>query len=251
MFEQEYHVSFEEMDAAAVYGEAYMKLVGDNRVHDFNLDPGHPVYVVFDIGSSGMHSDATAWIAFQWINGRLFLYDCGEGHGKALPEYVDVLQAKQYFNKVGAMILPWDGDHHEKAVNTTPADMMRQRFPNVAVLAKSNKVWKIPGSRSGDFNIVTDIQQTRMMLYNTIIHETNCQWLLECLENYKYEFNTRLQMWTQQPLHDKHIHMMDALRYAVQAVKELDFFSGKFFDLPGQDTGSIDYVQDYSGVWAR
>ena len=250
MFEQEYHVSFEEMDAAAVYGEAYMKLVNDNRVHDFNLDPGHPVYVVFDIGASGMQSDATAWIVFQWINGRLFLYDCGEGHGKALPEYVDVLQAKHYFHKVAAMILPWDGEHHEKAVNTTPADMMRQRFPNVAVLAKSNKVWKIPGSRQGDYNIVTDIQQTRMMLYNTIIHETNCQWLLECLENYKYEFNTRLQMWTQQPLHDKHSHMMDALRYGVQAVKELDFFSGKFFDNPAQDTGSTDYVQDYTGVWA-
>jgi hypothetical protein len=250
MFEQEYYVSFEEMDAAAVYGEAYMKLVDDKRVHDFNPDPGHPVYVVFDIGSSGMQSDATAWIAFQWINGRLFLYDCGEGHGKALPEYVDELQPKHYFNKVAAMILPWDGDHHEKAINTTPADMMRQRFPNVAVLAKSNKVWKIPGSRAGDYNIVTDIQQTRMMLYNTIIHETNCQWLLECLENYKYEFNTRLQMWTQQPLHDKHSHMMDALRYAVQAVKELDFFSGKFFDQPGQSTGSVDYEQDYTGVWA-
>ena len=250
MFEQEYHVSFEEMDAAAVYGEAYMKLVDDQRVHDFNLDPGHPVYVVFDIGSSGMQSDATAWIAFQWINGRLFLYDCGEGHGKALPEYVDVLQPKHYFNKVAAMILPWDGDHHEKAINTTPADMMRQRFPNVAVLAKSNKVWKIPGSRSGDYNIVTDIQQTRMMLYNTIIHETNCQWLLECLENYKYEFNTRHQMWTQQPMHDKYSHMMDALRYGVQAVKELDFFSGRFFDQPGQETGSVDYVQDYTGVWA-
>jgi hypothetical protein len=250
MFQQEYHVSFEEMDAAAVYGEAYMKLVEDQRVHDFNLDPGHPVYVVFDIGSSGMQSDATAWIAFQWINGRLFLYDCGEGHGKALPEYVDVLQAKHYFNKIAAIILPWDGDHHEKAVNTTPADMMRQRFPNVAVLAKSNKAFKIPGSRSGDYTIVTDIQETRMMLYNTIIHETNCQWLLECLENYKYEFNTRLQMWTQQPLHDKHSHMMDALRYAVQAVKELDFFRGRFFDQPGQESGSVDYVQDYTGVWA-
>jgi hypothetical protein len=250
MFEQEYHVSFEEMDAAAVYGEAYMKMVADKRIYDFNLDPGHPVYVVFDIGASGIQSDATAWIAFQWINGRLFLYDADEGHGKALPEYVDVLQPKHYFNKIGALILPWDGDHHEKAVNTTPADMMRQRFPNVAVLAKSNKVWKIPGSRSGDFNIITDIQQTRMQLYNTIVHETNCQWLLECLENYKYEFNTRLQMWTQQPLHDKHSHMMDALRYAVQAVKELDFFQGKFFDNPAQGTGSVDYEQDYTGVWA-
>jgi hypothetical protein len=250
MFEQEYYVSFEEMDAAAVYGEAYMKLEAEKRNIEFNLDAGHPVYVAFDIGSSGMQSDATAWIAFQWINGRLFLYDCGEGHGKALPEYVDDLQVKPYFNKLAAIILPWDGEHHEKAINTTPADMMRQRFPNVAVLAKSNKVWKIPGSRSGDFSIVTDIQQTRMMLYNSIIHSGNCQWLLECLENYKYEFNTRLQMWTQQPLHDKHSHMMDALRYVVQAVKELDFFNGKFFDNAGQSTASVNYEEDWTGVWA-
>lgn len=251
MFEQEYYVSFEEIDAAAVYGEAYMKMVYDKRIHDFNLDPGHPVYVVFDIGSSGLHSDATAWIVFQWINGRLFLYDCGEGHGKALPEYVDVLQAKPYFHKIAAMILPWDGEHHEKAVNTTPADMMRQRFPNIAVLAKSNKVWKVPGSRQGDYNIITDIQQTRMMLYNTIVHETNCQWLVECIENYKYEFNTRLQMWTQQPLHDRHSHMMDALRYATQAVKELDFFSGKFYDQPNQKNAAVDYEEDWTGVWAK
>ena len=250
MFEQEYYCSFEEMDAAAVYGEAYMKLVQDKRVYDFNLDPGHPVYVAFDIGSSGIQSDATSWLAFQWINGRLFLFDCGEGHGKALPEYVDDLQVKPWFNKIATIILPWDGDHHEKAINTTPADMMRQRFPNVSVLAKSNKVWKIPGSRSGDYSIVTDIQQTRMMLYNTIIHETNGQWLLECLENYKYEFNTRLQMWTQQPMHDKYSHMMDALRYAVQAVKELDFFHGKFFDRGGQRTSSVSYEEDWSSVWA-
>ena len=249
MFEQEYYCSFEEMDAAAVYGEAYTKLEAEKRITDFNLDPGHPVYVAFDIGASGIHSDATSWIAFQWINGRLFLYDCGEGHGKALPEYVDDLQLKPWFNKIGMIILPWDGDHHEKAVNTTPADMMRQRFPNVAVLAKSNKVWKIPGSRSGDYTIVTDIQQTRMMLYNTIIHHTNCQWLLECLENYKYEFNTKMQMWTQQPLHDKYSHMMDALRYVVQSVKELDFFNGKFFDIPGQG-GSVSYEEDWSGVWS-
>ncbi len=249
MFEQEYYVSFEEMDAAAVYGEAYMKMESENRIHDFNLDPGRSVYVVFDIGASGIQSDATSWIAFQWYNGRLFLYDCGEGHGKALPEYVDDLQVKPWFNKIAAIILPWDGEHHEKAVNTTPADMMRQRFGNVAVLAKSNKVWKIPGSRAGDYSIVTDIQQTRMMLYNTIVHHTNCQWLLECLENYKYEFNTKLQMWTQQPLHDKHSHMMDALRYAVQAVKELDFFNGIFFD-NGRDPGVVDYEEDWTGVWA-
>lgn len=250
MFEQEYYCSFEEMDAAAVYGEAYMAMESEKRITDFNLDPGHPVFVVFDIGASGVQSDATAWIAFQWINNKLFLYDCGEGHGRALPEYVDDLQARHYFHKMAAIILPWDGDSHERAVNTTPADMMRLRFPNVAVLAKSGKVWKIPGARSGDSSLITDIQQTRMQLYNTIVHASNCQWLLECLENYKYEFSSKLQMWTDKPLHDKHSHMMDALRYAVQAVKELDFFAGKFYDMPGQHEAAIDYEQDYTEIWA-
>ncbi len=270
MFEQEYYCSFEEMDAAAVYGEAYMAMVREKRVFNFNLDPAHPVYVVFDIGSSGMHSDATSWIAFQWINGRMWIYDCGEGHGKALPEYVDELQTKHYFNRIAEIILPWDGEHHEKAVNTTPADMMRQRFPRVSVLAKSNKVWKIPGSRQGDYDLITDIQQTRMQLYNTIIHgnlETgtaenglwvpgrevdlgNCQWVLECLENYKYEFNTKLQEWSNKPLHDKYSHMMDALRYAVQATKELDFFDNKFYDT-GRAQGSTNYTEDWSAVWHR
>ena len=250
MFEQEYYCSFEEMDAAAVYGEAYSKLLEEKRNTDFNIDPGHPLYVAFDIGSSGIHSDATAWIAFQWFNNKLFLYDCGEGHGKALPEYVDVLRAKPWFDRLQAIILPWDAEHHEKAINTTPADMLRQVFPRVAVLAKSNKVFKLPGSRQSDFAEITDIQKVRMQLYNTIIHETNCQWLMECLENFKYEFNTKLQMWSDKPLHDKYSHMMDALRYAVQSTSELDFFEGQFFDV-GSTSKVMDYTEDWSGVWQR
>lgn len=249
MFLQEYYCSFEEMDAAAVYGEAYMQLVKERRNEAFNLDSGHPVYVAFDIGASGLHSDATSWIAFQWFNNKLFLFDCGEGHGKALPEYVDDLQQKTWFPRLRQIILPWDGDHHEKAVNTTPADMMRQRFPNVAVLAKSNKVWKIPGARQGDYDIITDIQQVRMQLYNTLIHPENCDWLLECLENYKYEYNNKLQEWSGKPLHDRYSHMMDALRYAVQATKELDFFGGNFFDSATGSGGSTSYVEDWAGVW--
>lgn len=247
MFEQEYYCSFDEMDAAAVYGEAYRKLIEEKRNEDFNINPNHPVYVVFDIGSSGKHSDATSWIAFQWYNEKLFLYDCGEGHGKALPEYVDVLREKHYFNQIDTIILPWDGEHHEKAINTTPADMMRQKFPRVSVLAKSNKVYKVPGrSQWGD--TITDIQATRMALYNTYLHGTNCDWLSACLENYKYEYSNKLQEWTSTPLHDKYSHMMDALRYAVQATKELQFFAGGFM---GHNDKTVDYTKEsWGSVWA-
>ena len=248
MFEQEYYCSFEEMDAAAVYGEAYSKLLLENRATCFNLDSGNPVYVAFDIGSSGLHSDATSWIAFQWFNGKLFLYDCGEGHGKALPEYVEELRMKPWFPKMSMIILPWDAEHHETAINATPADMMRKVFPNVAVLAKSNKAFRLSGARSQDYTEITDIQQTRMMLYNTLIHNDNCEWLMECMENYKYEFSAKLQEWSDRPVHDKYSHMMDALRYVVQATKELDFFKGAFFDT-GMDAGTTSYIDDWSSVW--
>lgn len=249
MFEQEYYCSFEEIDAAAIYGEAYMKMLADKRVQDFNLRPNAPVYVTFDIGSSGKHSDATAWIAWQWINGTLFIYDVGEGHGKALPEYVDELRTKHYFNTIDQIVLPWDAEHHEKAINATPADMVRMKFPRVAVLAKSGKVWKLPGN-SDSYTEITDIQQTRMQLYNTVVHETNCQWFLECMENYKYEFSTKLQEWSEKPLHDKHSHMMDALRYTVQATKELDFFGGRLLD-ETQQVQASNYIEDWSQVWSR
>jgi hypothetical protein len=110
-------------------------------------------------------------------------------------------------------------------------------------------VWKVPNARAGDTNIITDIQQTRMALYNTIVHSGNCQWLLECMENYKYEYSQKLQQWTEKPLHDRYSHMMDALRYVVQATKELDFFGSTMYDTPGSG-GSVDYIQDYTGVWA-
>ena len=249
MFEQEYHVSFEEMDAAAVYGEAYMKMIAEGRVTEFNMHIGHPVYVMFDIGASGIHSDATSWIAFQWYNEKLFLLDSGEGHGKALPEYVDILRERPWFNRLARIVLPWDAEHHEKAVNTTPADMMRTKFPYISVLAKSSKVWKLPNSRQGDYDLVTDIQQTRMALYHTLIHPSN-ERLLECLEQYKYEFDSKRQEWTSKPLHDQYSHMMDALRYIVQATKELDFFGGAFFDdKDSKVNASTSYTEDWAGVW--
>lgn len=259
MFQQEYHCSFEEMDSAAVYGEAFATMLQEHRTDAFNWDHGRPIYVAFDIGSSGVQSDATSWIAFQYYNNKLFLIDCGEGHGKALPEYVDILQTRPWYNQLQQIILPWDGAHHEVSINTTPADMMRQRFPNVAVLAKGTNIYTVKGlPNTGAADIITMVQQVRLALYNThingmtekekkesVVTRPNCDWLLECMENYKYSYNNKLEQWSPQPVHDRYSHMMDALRYVVQATKELTFFGGS---LQGSGASSrvTDYVEEYS-----
>ena len=258
MFLQEYYVSFEEMDAAAVYGLALTKMREDKRDQPFNLNPGHPVFVAFDIGSSGKHSDATSWIAFQYYNGRLWIYDCGEGHGKALPEYIDDLQAKHYWSMINYIILPWDANHHEKAIRTTPADMMRERFKNVAVLARGTNIFETKGLPSGDEGEeITMIQEVRLMLYNTMVNglredqkkdlraltQPNCDWFLECMEEYKYKYDTAKEEWTSRPVHNKYSHMMDALRTATQATKDLDFFG---MGVPGHDSHATSTATEYA-----
>lgn len=265
MFEQEYYVSFEEMDAAAVYGEALSRLQAEHRDVPFTWSPAHPVYVVFDIGSSGVHSDATAWIAFQWINERLDLIDCGQGTGRALPEYVDDLVIKPWARQMTHIILPWDGDHHEVSIRTTPADMMRQRVSTmpveVSVLAKGTNIWTVKGLPQTDASdIITMVQSVRLQLYNTRINgltdeekkrpatRPNCDELLDCMENYKFAFNNATQEWSPFPKHDKYSHLMDALRYAVQATKEINFFNGTLFNSQAP-AEAVNYEEDYSGVW--
>jgi hypothetical protein len=264
MFEQEYYVSFEEMDAAAVYGEALSKMIAERRTERFNLNPQYPVYVAFDIGSAGKHSDATAWIAFQWYNNKLFLYDCGEGHGKALPEYVDDLQAKRYFHQISHLILPWDANHHEVSIRETPADMMRARFPNVAVLARGTNIYTVKGLPTGDdSDRITMIQQVRLALYNTYVNGLddneklnlqllsgpNCDRVIDCMENYKYAYDNKKQEWTQYPVHDQYSHIMDALRTVVQATKDMDFFGAPYDPTGGTTKAPDKYEQDWKGAW--
>ena len=70
------------------------------------------------------------------------------------------------------------------------------------------------------------------------------------MENYKYEFSAKLQEWSDRPVHDRYSHMMDALRYVVQATKEVDFFNDEFFDT-GKTVQVTSYTDDWSGVWGR
>jgi hypothetical protein len=263
MFEQEYHVSFEEQDAAAVYGEALSKLQNEKRDEHFNLYEGHPVYVMFDIGSAGKQSDATAWIAFQYFNNKIFIYDCGEGHGKALPEYVDDLQSKHYFNKIAYLILPWDAGSHEVSIRETPADMMRKRFANVAVLARGTNIWTAPGLPTGqDADTITMVQSVRLALYNTFINGVaddakkipgwdklpNADLVINCMENYKYGYDNKKQEWSPYPVHDKYSHIMDTVRYLVQATQDLDFFGGQLYDSGFKQTQDS-YTTDWAGAW--
>ncbi len=49
--------------------------------------------------------------------------------------------------------------------------------------------------------------------------EGKCKHLIKCLENYRKEFDQRLEVYKDRPRHDKYSHGADAMRYLAIAVK--------------------------------
>jgi hypothetical protein len=75
-----------------------------------------------------------------------------------------------------------------------------------------------------------------------VINSDNCDWLMECFNNYEYKRLEKADDWSPRPMHTKYSHMMDAIRYACMGIKEKAY-------LRLNDDGSevVDWNQSYGG----
>lgn len=209
LFEQEYECSFTTVNAGLVY-LAIEKLVEEGRYESFNLDTSKPVYVAFDIASKEKSTDATSAIVYQYIAGRMMVYDIYEARGKSLVECIAELSQREYFHLIRFGALPWDSER--SASSMTPIEEARQMFPNIN--------WHSLDKERVD----RGIQQVRRMLPNMHINSDLCDWLLTCFMNYEYKRLEKADDWAAKPKHSIHSHLMDALRYAVMAINEIDYY---------------------------
>ena len=74
LFYQENYCDFTKVNSGLVY-KGIEQLRDEGRFFPRNLDTSKPVYMAWDISSKGKTSDATACVVFQWIDGRMILYD--------------------------------------------------------------------------------------------------------------------------------------------------------------------------------
>jgi hypothetical protein len=47
---------------------------------------------------------------------------------------------------------------------------------------------------------------------------------MECFDNYEYKRLEKQDDWAPKPMHSKYSHLMDAVRYGVMALRELEYF---------------------------
>ncbi len=199
--QQEFYCSFT-LGVEGSYYARYMEEARDeDRIGNVAWDKQNRVFTAWDIG----YGDSTAIIFYQIIGQEVHIIDYYEDHGKGLPHYAGVLKDKPYI--YADHFAPHDIESHAFSSGLSAREVgasLGLRFITLPTLK---------------LRLEDGIEALRGVFPRIWIDVTKCKGLIKCLENYRKEFDQRLETYKERPLHDKYSHGADAARYLAIAVR--------------------------------
>ena len=188
---------------------AYSSIDGQIYEHELDLmtsqrrfchvpfDPSVSVETYFDIGMS----DLTVILFIQRVGKEIRIIDMLKGNNNGLgehwvPEILRLKETKGY--RYAKHYLPHDAAQRDKWNGISLADKAKASLRDVEVLPR--------------LSMEVGLQLTREMFRNVWIDKDSCADLHTDLSNYRREWDPKLEIWKDEPLHDKHSHGADAFR---------------------------------------
>lgn len=203
MIQQEYFTDF----SLGIVGSYFSRYVNDmrldGRIGDHQWNPNLPVSCAWDLG----FSDATSIIFFQLPrnSNSIFIIDYYENSKMGLEHYVKIIQSKPY--NYYKHVLPHDARHHEQ----------------ISAMSRVSKLNQL-GLRTiiaDNLTIPDGIEAVRTVLPRVFIDQRNCERLIQCLENYRSQYDETKRIYNLRPVHDEFSHGCDAMRYLSITVNKL------------------------------
>lgn len=191
--QQEYYTSFTMGVEGAYYSKYLDKLRLNGQIGQVPWEPTFKVHTVWDIGVR----DSTAIIFFQTIGQTIRLIDYYEKNKEGLEHYINVINNKPYL--YGRHIFPHDIKVREFSSGLTRVDKLRQLGIKATV--------------ADDYLITDGIEAVRSTLPRCWFDEVKCKRLINCLENYRQEYDSKKKVYKPNPLHNEFSHGADAFRY--------------------------------------
>ncbi len=198
LIQQEYYCSFSAGVEGAYYARYLDKMRLDGRIGDVPWEPSFKVNVSFDLGVR----DSTALIFWQSVGTTIHIIDCYSNNKEGLEHYISLIHSKPY--TYGKFIAPHDIKVKEFGSGMTRWEKARQLGITFVV--------------APNLSIEDGIEAVRSTLPRIWIDEKKCEKLIVAIENYRQEYDARREIYKPQPLHDKHSHFADALRYMCLAL---------------------------------
>jgi hypothetical protein len=218
LFEQEYMCSFDAPTFGAYFAAELRRMEDDGRLASIPIDRAVPVHTAWDLG----YSDSTAIWFIQCVGKERRLIDYAEASGMGFDYYAKLLKDKGYV--YGDHYFPHDIAQHMIGMDRSRMETLRSLGISATVVPQ------------GDLN--DGINATRRLLDSCWIDRKRCSRGLECLRQYRREWDDKGKVWKPKPLHDWASHGADSLRtFAVG-------FSEKYMDKQPKR-----YTRLSSGSW--
>lgn len=209
MSENEYAQEFEcDFDAAitgAVYGKQIAQAAQEGRLLKLSHIADEPIHTAWDVGLK----DSTAIWWWQRIRGELRVLDYYESFGQHIPHYCDVVKERgaQYAYQYGKHYVPHDAGYELLAAGGR------------SIVEQANalgvRMFAVPATSQQN-----GIEAARKTLESCYFDADRCERGLECLRQYQFEFDERLQTYRDKPRHDKFSHGADAFEIIAQVWRD-------------------------------
>ena len=200
-YAQEYLCSFDAAILGAYYGKEMEAALRDGRITSVPYDENLPVHTAWDLG----HSDSTVIWFWQIVAGQVRVIDFYEAHGRDIQHYCSVVHSKPY--RYGDHWFPPDVRAHVLGMHKTRVEQF---------IAGDVKPRVLP-----DQKVMDGINALRLLFPRIWFDEEKCKAGLEALRQYRADYDEKLKVFKDHPLHDWTSHAADGARYLAEAFKEI------------------------------
>jgi len=199
-YRQEFECSFDAPIEGSYYGEILNELEDKKHMQEIPREELSRTFTAWDLG---MGDSTSIWVA-QLVGTEVRLIDYYENHGVGLDHYVKWIKDNDYLK--AEHILPHDVRVRELGTGKSRLEMLEEAGLEVKIAPR--------------MGLDDGIQAVRRLLPRCWFNLPQVQTGLNCLRNYRRDYDEKRKIFYERPLHDWSSHGSDSFRYLALGLDE-------------------------------
>lgn len=205
-FSQELEGTFTSAVRGSYFSQDMNKAQDEGRITTVPYEPKLPVHSFWDLGVN----DATSIWCVQFVGNEIRCIEYIEDSGKGLDYYIRQLQDREYI--WGEHYAPFDIQVREMSTGMSRLEIAAQLGIHFNVVQR--------------MGIQDGINAIRSIFNRLWFDKTACDQGIQCLWNYRRDYDDRAGQFKPKPVHDWSSHGADAMRYLALSVENITNTAG-------------------------
>ena len=199
-YRQEFECSFDAAVEGSYYGQILNELEDKKHMQEIPHEEISRTFTAWDLG---MGDSTSIWVA-QLVGTEIRLIDYYENHGVGLDHYVKWIKDNDYTK--AQHILPHDVRVRELGTGKSRLEMLEEAGLEIKIAPR--------------MALDDGIQAVRRILPRCWFNVPKVQIGLNCLRNYRRDYDEKRKIFYERPLHDWSSHGSDSFRYLAIGLDE-------------------------------